>query len=389
MTSPIGQCGRYELLRFIESGGMGEIFVARDTRPNGHTDLVALKRLLPHAAADEVLVGMFRDEAKLAMDLVHPNICRVFELGRDGDQYFLVMEWIDGISLQTFLRRSRAQGAVPYPLVARIIGAVADGLHYAHTLETITGQHYGVVHRDVSPPNIMLGYQGEVKLLDFGLAKARTQLYKTQPGYVKGKLGYLAPEQIAGRVDHRIDIFALGLCLYEALVGDQLFNQTTMGETIAAIRRLEEPPSVVALRPDMPAEIDAIMRRALQPNPDQRWQAASAIRDALAQVLESYGEVVTDQRLGAFVRHLFPEKKALRKPAVPPPEIQSDADWDPSADLDSLAELRPRSRKLWLLLLAALVVLALLIGILAGAGSQPGGEPDDSRPSDEAGRGSE
>ncbi|HJL16494.1 MAG TPA: serine/threonine-protein kinase [Sandaracinaceae bacterium LLY-WYZ-13_1] len=313
-TSPeaLGRVGRFSLVRRIGAGGMGEIFLARDE--SGRE--VAIKRLLRECAKDPVFIGMFLDEARLAESLEHPNICRVFEHGQDGQHYFLVMEHIDGPSLKELLARRGA--GLPFPLASRIVAEVASGLDYAHRLTDPMGRSVGIVHRDVSPANIMVARDGRVKIVDFGLAKARTQLMKTQPGLVKGKFGYLAPEQLGGQVDWRTDLFALGLCLYEALTAEQLFGEKSAAETVQAIGRFSGPPPLAGHVPGVPAALDEVLRRALSPEPTERFESAAAFRAALGQAVVQGGHgAVSAEALAHEVSRSSPTKHA----SAPPPRL--------------------------------------------------------------------
>lgn len=319
MTEELGQCGEYRLLERIGAGGMGEIFRAEG--PDGGT--VAIKRLLPECARDPVFVGMFLDEARLAGLLQHENICDVYKHGRQGDHYYLVMEHVDGMSLKELLER-RAFKGLPFPLAARLMAEVASGLDYAHRLKGDDGKAIGIVHRDVSPANILVNSAGRVKIVDFGLAKARTQLVKTQPGLVKGKFGYLAPEQLGGRIDWRTDLFAMGLCLYEALTGKQLFDQLTAAETVTAIRSFSGPPPMRELVSDAPAGLDELMHKVLSVRPDDRYESASAFRAALGKVVVDSGAgAVGPERLAALVRQTKDPLVPGSEPELSPPTISS------------------------------------------------------------------
>lgn len=286
----LGRCGPYRLLERVGAGGMGEIF--RATGPDGRQ--VAIKRLLPGCAKDPVFIGMFLDEARLLAKLEHSNVCRVIEHGNDADRYYLVMEHIEGVSLGQLLAR-RGRTGLSVPLACRVIAEVASALDYAHRLKDERGVPLGIVHRDVSPGNIMIGRDGVVKLVDFGLAKARTQLMKTQPGLVKGKFGYLAPEQLTGEVDYRTDLFALGLCFYEAVTGTQFFGQSTAAQTVAAIRELRDPPRIASLI-GAPAALDEVIARALAPDPEARFESAAAFRAALGRLVLDSGRAAVSAR---------------------------------------------------------------------------------------------
>ncbi|MBZ0117332.1 MAG: serine/threonine protein kinase, partial [Sandaracinaceae bacterium] len=251
----IGRCGPYVLVRRLGAGGMGEIFLAKDPRTGRE---VAIKRLLSECARDPVFIGMFLDEARLAARLLHPNIGRVEHHGQEGSHYYLVMEPIHGVSLKQLLDARPGRG-LPFALACRIVAEVCSALDYAHRLKDELGVPLGVVHRDVSPANVMIAKDGAVKLVDFGLAKARTQLMKTQPGLVKGKFGYLAPEQLGGKIDWRTDLFGLGLILFEALTGRALFNQQTAAETVQAVASFRGPPRLAGVVPGVPPELDEVL----------------------------------------------------------------------------------------------------------------------------------
>ncbi|GAB5541785.1 MAG: hypothetical protein SangKO_015450 [Sandaracinaceae bacterium] len=353
-SEALGRCGPYALVRRIGAGGMGEIFLARG--PNGEE--VAIKRLLAECAKDPVFIGMFLDEARLVKRIHHPNVCEVFEHGQEGAHYYLVMEHIDGVSLRDLLEQ-RAFRGLPFPLAARIMAEVAAGLDHAHRLEDELGVPLGIVHRDVSPANIMIRKDGQVKLVDFGLAKARTQLMKTQPGLVKGKFGYLAPEQLGGRVDWRTDLFALGLCFYEAMTGQQLFGQRTAAETVQAIQGFSGPPPLAA-KVSAPAALDALLGKALAPQPDARFQSAAELRGELGKLVrEVPAENISAVALAAELKRGVPGK---RNPSAPPPALGR-------KQLDSLeleADLR-RSKGVSPVLIAgvAIVVLALAAAVSA------------------------
>lgn len=336
--SELGRCGRFRLLQRIGIGGMGEIFLAEEDATGRR---VAIKRLLPQCAKDPVFIGMFLDEARLAEQLRHPNVCEVFEHGLEGRHYFLVMEHIDGVSLRELLEARGFRG-IPFPLAARILAEVASGLDYAHRFAGADGKPLGVVHRDVSPANIMISREGRVKIVDFGLAKARTQIMKTQPGLVKGKFGYLAPEQLGGKIDWRTDLFALGLCAYEAVTGRQLFDQHTAAETVQAIQRFGGPPRIEGV----PEGFQRVLAQVLSADPSARQQSAGAFRAEL-------GKVVVDAGIGAVSAA---ELAALVRGEEPAPIAR---------DEDSIA---PPTRALWPLALGAAAVglgVLLLIAWLA------------------------
>jgi serine/threonine protein kinase len=333
---------------------MGEIFLARGRTPSGGSGLAAVKRLLPQAAQDPAFVKMFLDEGRLVRRLRHPNVCSTWDHGRTADgQYYLAMEWIDGVSVQRLLRRAQSRAAIPLHIATRIIADVASALDYAHRLSDESGDHLGIVHRDVSPANIMVDLDGRVKLVDFGLAKARTQ-----PGFVKGKFGYLSPEQLTGRVDYRTDVFALGLCLWELLTTNQLFEHSTAAETIAAIKAYEGPPDIRDARPDVTPEIGEILTRSLARLPSERFSSAGEMKLYLERALRKMRRPTVDAReLAAFVRDLFPERAPVAVVAAPS-QFEDD---------DELEDLNAGKRSLPLVLAggAALLAIGLLVYFLA------------------------
>lgn len=305
----IGQFGRFALLGRIAFGGMAEIFLAREENPTtGSLRHIVVKRVLPHVADDQSFVQMFLDEARLAIRLQHPNICHIYEFGETDGSYFIAMEWVNGVPLGRLLRRAREKGGMNLQVAVRIIAQIAEALHYAHRARDEHGNPIGIVHRDVSLQNIMVSYEGAVKLLDFGVAKAITHSTKTSAGVVKGKLSYMAPEQARGEeVDARADVFALGICLYEALTCRALYHRTTEYETLRAI--IDGPvPSARAVDPNVPAVLDAIVQRALQKSAADRFADAGELQNALEQYLAEERAVVNSGHVGEFVRMLYAEE---------------------------------------------------------------------------------
>lgn len=301
--------GRYELLGRLAVGGMAEIYLAREpesVRGAGHRHLV-IKRILQHVADDNTFTTMFFDEARLAMRLNHPSIVHIYEFGEEQGSYFLAMEWVDGVALGKLIRRAREFEGIPAPLAVKVIAQVAEALHYAHHLKGDDGQSLGIVHRDVSPQNIMVSYDGAVKLLDFGIAKATIQHTKTGDGQVKGKFAYMSPQQCLGEpIDGRADVFALGVCLYESLTGLPLYHRKTQYETMRAV--IEDPvPSIRKYRPELSEELDRIVGVALAKNPDDRFPTAGDMQLALERWLAVQQEVVPARRLTELLEGVFGE----------------------------------------------------------------------------------
>jgi serine/threonine protein kinase len=241
--------GKYQLLRKLATGGMAEVFLAKTDGPMGFEKLLVIKRILPHLAEDPQFVEMFLGEAKLAAQLNHPNLVQIFDFGRAEGSYFIAMEYIDGPTVRLLLARSRdVQRAVPFPIAARIVSSASEGLAYAHDFQDLgTGQPLHLIHRDVSPDNILIGRSGAVKLVDFGIAKATGQSHQTQAGTVKGKVAYMAPEQLRGEpLDRRVDLYGLGIVLYELCTGRLPYEADSDASMVRAV--LYERP-IPARRP--------------------------------------------------------------------------------------------------------------------------------------------
>lgn len=280
---------RYRPLFKLDSGGMAEVYVAEAESMAGFKKKVAIKRILPDLLKDERFVRMFLDEARLSLHLNHANIVQVFDIGKSSSTYFIVMEYVEGVNLKKVLQHfTRKRSLVPVHMVVWLLNEILKGLDYAHSLrDPDTGQNLGIVHRDISPPNILVSWNGEVKLVDFGLAKATTQLETTDPGVVKGKFSYLSPEAASGQaVDHRADIFAVGILGYELLTGRRLFLGESDYKTVEQVRAAEIP-SIGAQNPEVTGELETIIRRALARDPAQRYMHASELADDLLAFLFS------------------------------------------------------------------------------------------------------
>ena len=280
---------RYRPLFKLDSGGMAEVYVAEAESVAGFTKKVAIKRILPALLKEERFVRMFLDEARLSLHFNHANIVSVFDIGKSANAYFIVMEYVEGTNLKYILQYlARHRRPMPVALAVWVIGEILKGLDYAHELrDPNTSRGLGIVHRDISPPNILVSWNGEVKLTDFGLAKASTQLESTDPGVVKGKFAYLAPEAAHGQeVDHRADIFAVGILAYEMLTGRRLFLAETDYDTVQNVRKAEVP-SMRAMNPEIPGELEEIIRNALARDANDRYQNASDFADDLLGFLFS------------------------------------------------------------------------------------------------------
>ena len=383
----LGKFGRFALLGRIAFGGMAEIFLARDENPRTRAMRhIVIKRVLPHVADDQNFVQMFLDEARLAIRLQHPNICHIYEFGETDGSYFIAMEWVNGVPLGKLLRKARDNGGMPFSIAARVIAQIGEALHYAHRARDDQGNPLGIVHRDVSLQNIMVSYEGTVKLLDFGVAKASSHSTKTSAGVVKGKLSYMAPEQARGEeVDLRADVFALGICLYEALTCRALYHRTTEYETLRAI--IDGPvPSSRVIDPSIPVALDEIVQKALQKNRNDRFADAGEMQNALERYLAENREVVNSGHVGEFVRKLYADEivrgplvdsspfvlpmsqsgeRAVRASNMPPPPTSGE-NIEPPADSISISErtqtgrlrLKRERNTIRLAIVAALVLIA-------------------------------
>jgi len=313
--APVGRFGRYEILGRLASGGMAEIFLAREATAAGAYRHLVVKRLLPHVVEDDQIAEMFLDEARLAIQLSHPNICHIYDLGEIDGSFFIAMEWVDGSPLGRLIRRARAHGGVPPEVAVRVISQTGGALHYAHRARGTDGLPLRIVHRDVSPQNIMIRYDGTVKLLDFGVAKAASHRIRTDAGVIKGKLSYMAPEQVRGReLDGRADVFSLGICLYEALTGRGLYHHKVQIDALKAIAN-DPVPSIRDVDPSLPAELDALVQRALAREPQDRCGTAGEMQAALDGWLASQGRVVGEERISDLMGLVFAEE-IERGPAV-------------------------------------------------------------------------
>ncbi|MCB9728374.1 MAG: serine/threonine protein kinase [Deltaproteobacteria bacterium] len=297
--------GKYELLERIALGGMAEVYRARQEGPAGFEKELVVKRILPQHARDEQFIEMFLDEARLAVRLAHPNIVQIIELGYEDGSYFIAMEYISGISLGDLMDRAAVLGVrLPYHYVARIIASVCAGLDYAHAFSDADGTPIGLVHRDVSPDNVLISYNGAVKMIDFGVAKAATNETKTSSGVVKGKFCYMSPEQIQGQpLDGRSDIFSVGILLYEACVGTRPFSESSGLGTVSAIMT-QDPPLPRERAPDMPLELQAVILRALVKDRDQRYSQCRQMQRELEQFIQTHAQYVGESDIGEFVRRV-------------------------------------------------------------------------------------
>src|ERR1043165_9438621 len=299
---------------------------------------IALKRLLPHVAADPALVKLFVDEARLAAHLRHTNVAQTYELGKVGDTFFIAMEYASGPTLAQIIRQCQAAtGDVPLPITVAILQQVCEALDYAHNLCDESGQPLRIIHRDVSPANIIVTNTGIVKLIDFGIAKATISSGKTQTGFIKGKFGYIAPEYITGTIDARVDLFAVGVVAHEMMSGRRLFEGKDDFETLQNILEMNlQPPS--RWNRQVPPDLDDIVMPPLQRAPADRWQSAGALQVALAHIGRSFGRVVGNQQLAMWVDWAFSQRPG----PAPADSAHDTAAFQPDGPrLESSASLEP------------------------------------------------
>jgi serine/threonine-protein kinase len=306
--------GRYRLLALLATGGMAEIYLAQQSGIEGFERLVVVKKILPHLARDAGFLEMFFDEARIAARLNHPNIVQIFDLGQDGDDYFIAMEYLEGESLAYLEHQARkTEKVMNTSLAAGVIAQVCDGLEYAHTFLGPEGEPLNIVHRDVSPQNIIILFTGGVKLVDFGIAKATTQMHETRVGTMKGKLSYMSREHVLGKsVDRRSDVFSLGIILWELLSRRRLFKRPSEPATIQAVMDVDVP-SIREIQAHVPEELEAVALRALHEDPDKRFQSAGAMGKALRDYLLEIGAAAGTREIADFVDRVFSERARTKR----------------------------------------------------------------------------
>lgn len=299
---------RFKIIRKLDAGGMAEVYHAELESMEGFRKTVAVKKVLPHLVQNEKFMRMFLDEARLCLRLTHANVVQVFDVGQAGGSFYVIMEFVDGTNLKAIMETMRARGTLlPIEQSVLIMVETCKGLQYAHTLQDNTGRPLGIVHRDVSPPNILISKQGEVKLVDFGLAKAADQLEHTDPGVVKGKFSYLSPEAVEGQVvDRRADVFACGILLFETLTGRRLFFGKNDYDTVQQVR-VADIPSLSRLNPAVPRDLEQVVLRSLARDLDRRHGSAQELGDELLQFLFSHGLKVTNSDIAQTVHRVLQE----------------------------------------------------------------------------------
>jgi serine/threonine protein kinase len=332
--------GRYLLLDRVAAGGMAEVWRAKVTGEDDFQRIMALKKILAHVAEDEDFITMFKDEAKITVQLQHSNIGQVYDFSKVGEVYYIAMEYISGKDLKTLWNYNRQRKTtMPIPFACHIVQKMADGLDYAHRKKDNFGTDLIIVHRDVSPQNVLISWDGEVKVIDFGIAKAANKAGRTQAGILKGKFGYMAPEQIRGLpLDGRADVFALGVVLYEMVTGERGFQAESDFSLLEMVRNVEiKPPTLV--NSEVPPEVERIIFKALAKDRDDRYPYASDLSEDLQRYLLAAGKPPNRHDIGAYVRENFTvdyDKERLRLESyrevkAPPPPKEPEP--EPSAPM--------------------------------------------------------
>jgi len=306
---------RYRVLEKLESGGMAEVFRAESQGLQGFRKQVAIKRVLPHLSEKKKFISMFLDEARLSAQLSHSNCVQVFDIGVGDQAYFIVMEFVDGANLKSIAESLKNQGQqFPVPAAAFIAHEICKGLSYAHELTDENGEPLQLVHRDMSPPNVLVTKYGEVKIVDFGLAKATSQLEKSEPGIIKGKFAYLSPEAtLEQEVDSRADIFAVGIILWELLASQRLFVGDTDLQTIQKVQAARVPP-ISQINRNVPPELERIVGKALARDPRQRYHTARELGQALSNFMFRFAQPISGYDIAVIVQSTMREKQKAHAP---------------------------------------------------------------------------
>lgn len=304
--------GKYFLVEKLAVGGMAEIYKAKTFGVDGFEKQLVIKKILPHCAADRDFITMLVDEAKLSVLLSHTNIVQVYDLGKVSDDYFISMEFIDGCNLRQIINRAEdLKQPVPLELAVYITSEICKGLDYAHNKKDTHNQPLAIVHRDVSPQNILISYEGEVKIVDFGIAKAAMNISQTMSGILKGKVSYMSPEQALGKpLDGRTDLFSAGTLLYEMLTGKKLFSGETQFEVL---KKIHTTPITEALLEEIPTSLRSLLAKALAYHPEDRYKSAGDFQIELTKYLYSVSREFSPRQVSAFMKTLFAEELHARK----------------------------------------------------------------------------
>ncbi len=368
--------GRYFLIDKIAVGGMAEVFKAKSFSHGGFEKLLVIKRILQHLSANDEFVEMFVDEAKISVELQHPNIVQIYDFGRIAENYFIAMECVEGKDVKGILRKlAERRKLLPLEYAVYIAHEMCKGLDYAHKRTDMQGNPLGIIHRDVSPSNILVSYSGEVKVADFGIAKAEISAYNTRGGVLKGKFEYMSPEQASGEhLNHLSDVFATGIILHEMLTGRRLFKTDSDIKTLERIKIVDvKPPST--LNPGIPQRLDDIVMKALSQDRYHRFQDARELQTALLEFMYPATPDLTRENLGHFLTELFSAEirderirleegtKAAATMHDHAPEIDLDLEWEESPGSGQTLNVRPSRAPLFGALLAIVALCAALLWV--------------------------
>ncbi|HWU43951.1 MAG TPA: serine/threonine-protein kinase, partial [Bdellovibrio sp.] len=307
MSEAVEQFGKYILLERLAAGGMAEVYLSKSTGAVGVNKFVAIKRILPQYSDNQDFIEMFKEEAKIAVNLNHGNVVSIYDFGVEKHQFFLVMEYVEGRNLRQILnelKKSNTQFTIEQ--IVYMIKEVAAGLDHAHRcIDGTTGRPLNIVHRDMSPQNIMVSFEGEVKIIDFGIAKAENQIEATKAGTLKGKYGYMSPEQADGQaIDPRTDIFSMGIVLWELLANDRLFTSNNEAAILRKIRECQVP-SIRKINPSTPPELERIVSKALAKDRSLRYQTAAALHRDLNRFLNTQYPEFSPHDFSVFMKNAF------------------------------------------------------------------------------------
>ena len=374
--------GKYYLIDRIATGVMAEIFKAKSYSTAGFEKVQVIKRILSHLSDNEEFVDMFIDEAKISVSLQHANLVQIYDFGRIRENYFIAMEWIDGKDVKQMLRKlAQRRKLLPEEFAVFIAHETCKGLDYAHNKQDINGDNLGIVHRDMSPSNVLVSYEGEVKIADFGIAKAEMSQYDTKDGVLKGKFEYMSPEQAHGRdTTQQSDLFSAGIILYEMLTGRRLFKEQNEIKTLERIKSVDvRPPS--SLNPNIPQRLDDIVMKALQKDLDKRFQSAREFQQDLLEYMYPSTPPTIQRSLSMFMQQLFTEERGAEVERTRhgsaiaeelykrQPELDLDPEWEESGGSGTKTihtEAPPNRAPLFV----AIAVVVLLLGVVGWMASQ-------------------
>ena len=394
LESQITRFGKYFLVKKLATGGMAQLYKAKITGVQGFEKLIAIKTILPHLASEKELISSFIDEAKLAALLHHQNIVQIYDFGNIEDTYYISMEYLFGKDLRHLLNKAKGKNLLPSIEIALYIESrICAGLDYAHSLKDFQMRPLNIIHRDISPQNVFVTYDGDVKIVDFGIAKAARRSTLTQAGMIKGKVAYMSPEQASGQgVDYRSDIFSAGILLYEMVTGKQMFTGTDTLQILARVCRAEfEPPEMA--QGGLPPQVYDILHRALKKDVNERYQSCGEMLADLEECMFKLSMRPTARALCQYMKELFKEEiiaegEALGETAPfcteeepTPPQVEEPSEKLEEKPIVSPAEERPKIKRgvlygaIGVVLIIVVVVLAFLLK------EKPASTPSPSAPS--------